>query len=457
MNAARRLTFVLLIVGLSLGMSGRVWAQDYWGKDPKDLTREDILKWVEDYRSAKPEFKPGDVLGQKDIEKMKPFIFPGWWPEYNFPELKMEIGERRDNRQRDDFIAATEKYSSQTKIAEDGAWINYVAGQPFPTPLDLKDPMAGYKAVWNFEYRWYNYGRLTDPNHWVWVRRGGNHEGRSAKGYEEYYGGGGTFERTIWSYYRKTYHSHLAQLPQHNYTLPLPNAGIYEYKDYNDFYEPYDIRGIRFSVHRYNDPHRPDDAWAYIPSLRRVRRVSAEVKSDSLLGTDHTLDDFDTFSGRPLEHEWKFHGYKDILAVMNSKYEITHFYGPNGWITEDRYEVRPMAVVEQIPKNPRHPYSSKILFWDAQTWHGPLAMAFDRKGKLWKVWQSNYYWSEDHWERWPEGNKGCQCHQLQSINVVDMQNDRGTIIPLFNPGYPDEDPEEIADFFDLNKLTEGRR
>jgi hypothetical protein len=40
------------------------------------------------------------------------------------------------------------------------------------------------------------------------------------------------------------------------------------------------------------------DAWAYIPNLRRVRRISAEVKSDSLLGTDITIDDFDGFNDR---------------------------------------------------------------------------------------------------------------------------------------------------------------
>jgi len=34
---------------------------------------------------------------------------------------------------------------------------------------------------------------------------------------------------------------------------------------------------------------------AYIPVLRRLRRISTEMKSDSLLGTDFTLDDFWTF------------------------------------------------------------------------------------------------------------------------------------------------------------------
>ena len=64
------------------------------------------------------------------------------------------------------------------------------------------------------------------------------------------------------------------------------------------FLTPFDIRGTAFIIWRYledadkGDPYRADDAWAYIPNPRRVRRISAEVKSDSLLGTDITIDDF---------------------------------------------------------------------------------------------------------------------------------------------------------------------
>ena len=82
---------------------------------------------------------------------------------------------------------------------------------------------------------------------------------------------------------------------------------------------------------RYDDPRKADDSWAYIPSLRRVRRISVEVKSDSLLGTDHTLEDFYGFNGRPMEHSWEYIGTARILAVARSRYPETVYYGPNGW------------------------------------------------------------------------------------------------------------------------------
>jgi hypothetical protein len=41
-----------------------------------------------------------------------------------------------------------------------------------------------------------------------------------------------------------------------------------------------------------------------------VRRVTAEVKSDSLLGTDHTIADFYGFADRVVNWNWKFLGWK---------------------------------------------------------------------------------------------------------------------------------------------------
>ena len=216
---------------------------------------------------------------------------------------------------------------------------NYVCGQPFPNS-DIKEgePDAGWKAVWNYESRWQNYGLMVYAPA-SWDRFGGTHDipkwdlppadWTSSAGVSSIqmtlpsdaemkmiYGGGGTFQRTLYAFYRKVFYTHLAMLENH--TLPVPDAARSEFKEFTGFYAPFDIRGTAFIIYRYSDAHRQDDAWAYIPNLRRVRRISAEVKSDSLLGTDHTLEDFYSFSGRELEWNWKFLGWKDQLAVQDS-------------------------------------------------------------------------------------------------------------------------------------------
>ena len=50
------------------------------------------------------------------------------------------------------YKAATERYSPQLRLDGDGDLKNYVAGLPFPL-LDVNDPQAATKIMWNFAYR----------------------------------------------------------------------------------------------------------------------------------------------------------------------------------------------------------------------------------------------------------------------------------------------------------------
>jgi len=455
------------IAALVLLLAAPVRAQDY-----KSYTRETFDQWYEKYKDTKADFKPGDVLTAKDIERMRPFVPPGYLEQLNFPEFKAEIIAPVSHRPRQDYVDCTEKYQSQVRMKPDGSVENYTCGQPFSSELKVDDPQAGFKAAWNFEYRWQNYGYFCDCPA-TWDRFGGSHatppeyeppppswrEGipftwtkPSAEEMKDIYGGGGNFQRHLTCMYKKIIESHLPQLPDH--LVPAPDAATFEWKEFTGFFEPFDIRGTAFIIYRYNDPFRADDAWAYIPNLRRVRRISAEVKSDSLLGTDHTLEDFYGFSGRPLEWKWKFMGFKDALVVMDSKYDYTHLYGPNGIIPNDVWSLRRFVLIERKSKDPRHPYSSVVDFWDPENWDTFYMEAWDRKGKLWKVWEFQKKWTET-FKDWADINKGTFITNFQSIQVLDLQNDRGTIW-ITPGGYPNLDVKVLG-LYDINKLEEIHR
>jgi outer membrane lipoprotein-sorting protein len=57
------------------------------------------------------------------------------------------------------------------------------------------------------------------------------------------------------------------------------------------FAAPADVRDTAFMNWSYADPGRPDDQWIYLPALRSVRRISAERRNDSFMGSDFTYDD----------------------------------------------------------------------------------------------------------------------------------------------------------------------
>ena len=445
-------------------------------QDIKSYTQANLNEWLRKYADAKPDFKPGDVLGQKELEKMRPFVPPGYLEQVNFPEFKMPIIAPRDHTPRRDFMNCTEKYQAQVKLGSDGTLENYLCGQPFSNAsLDPKDPQSGLKAVYNFDYRWQNYGQLSLNFLYIYDKFGGSHSGpipidappgnwieglklvsKLPDDVSRYYGGGGTFEKTASSFYERLYFSHLAPLADRGGLLDTPDAKNFFWKEFNGLMSPFDMRGQVIIDYRYTDPRRADDAWAYDPKLRRVRRISLEVKSDSVAGTEQTFEDFYTFSGRPLSWNWKFLGWKDVLCVADPKEDYPYFYGPNGQITDDVWSVRRVAVIERTPKIPNHPYSSVVMLWDAENWTPWLAFSFDRDKKLYKTWTLQNKWSED-FKEFAELNHGLRVSTLQSEVVVDVQNDRATIFGGYGTGNPDISLEHAKRLFDINKLEEAHR
>ncbi len=464
--------------GVALAALVGLVASSAMAQDVKSYTRQTFDEWFQKNANAKPDFKPGDVLTAKDIERMRPFMPPGYLEQLTFPEFKMAIIAPTDHTPRKDYQDCSAKHQNQTKLKADGSLENYVCGQPFlNSDLNPSDPTSGMKAAWNFDHRWQNYGFLMSGGYATWDRfDGGTHQPVQ---YEQppqewtaaanltapvgptntadLYGGGGSFQRSLGSFYSRVYYTNLAQLQNQGGLLGIADAKDFFWKEFTGFFSPFDIRGTVFIVYRYADPTRADDAWAYIPNLRRVRRISAEVKSDSLLGTDHTIEDFYSFSGRPLEWNWKFLGWRDVLGVVDSKYDYTHLYGPKGIIPDDVWSVRRYAVVERTPKDPRHPYSSVVMLWDAQNYDAWLSFAWDRKGKLWKAWEFQKKWSETYeLPALAAINKGTDTTNFQSVQVLDLQNDRGTIWECPG-GYPTVDPKKVASLYDINKLEQIHR
>lgn len=468
-----RLAATVLLLALSLTMTDVARAQNM--APVKNYTRANVDEWLRKNENTKPDFKPGEVITAKDIERLRPFLPPGYFEYLNFPEFKAEIMSTQDHLPRREYLDCTEKHQFQVKLLANGTMENYECGQPFPSQgLSADDPMSGLKAAWDFNWRWQNFGPAALNITWTLARFGGNHtppvpemppssdmtigvNGTLPTNTAEIYGGGGSFPRNLQSTYQRVYFTHLAQLSEQHGILPVPAAKDFEFKDFIEFFEPFDFRGYAFIIYRYADPFRADDAWGYIPNLRRVRRLTAEVKSDSVLGTDQTLDDFATFSGRPVDWNWKFLGYRDVLSVADSKYIYSHLGGPIGMVPDDAWSIRRVAVTERTPKNPKQPYSSAIMFWDVENWYPLYSLAFARDNKLWRVQQFSWKWSETYDKEWAQDNRGTHANTFQSNQVFDVQNDRGTILMGYGFCYPNVTAQHVAQLYDVNKLEEVHR
>lgn len=446
--------------------------------DISQYTVNTVVDWLHKYANATPDFKPGDVLTSKDLDRLRPFIVPGYLEQLNFPGAKVEIAATRSHLPRQDFLDCSEKYQNQVVLTKDGTIANYVCGQPFADDtLSADKPDSGVKAAWNFEYRWQNAGH--GALNWLLsiVRLPGNHDGEKMilpaplqlwtiphtsalpTDVTAQYGGGGTFQRTMGCVYWRFYLSHLAPYASSGGVLPgVQDAKDFEFKEFTGFYTPFDIRGTAFIVWRYNDPFRADESWAYLPAIRRVRRVTAEVKSDSLLGTDHTIADFYGFADRVVNWNWKFLGWKTVLAIHDMRHPDTQLYGPTGLLVDDVWTLRKYAVILRTPKDPRNPYSGVINFWDSENWDSWWTMAFDRNGHLWKVWQWPKRWSEDYaGGPFAEWNVGVKATTNPGPIVIDVQNSRGTIILNWGRGYPIPSPSYLKSIMEPTSLEDTHR
>ncbi|HLU66419.1 MAG TPA: DUF1329 domain-containing protein, partial [Kofleriaceae bacterium] len=228
----------------------------------------------DDAPGGPPPFSEGDVIGLGDIDKLRPYLPKEVWANRDFffyEGMKLEIGPSfADYSPAPVYQEATAKFKGQPRLGPDGSLENYVAGQPFPMEeIDCEgDPDAGAKIMWNFSYRWAPISGFSSFYYSYWDR------GEELPLYYEGTGGGVTLSR-------RPEPEFLEQGGDLFRGESRKNAGGAEVT------APFDARGIMLLTYRYKESDMPlakarnDDTWVYVPTLRRVRRISTAQRTDA--------------------------------------------------------------------------------------------------------------------------------------------------------------------------------
>ncbi len=402
--------------------------------------------------------REGEIIPFEGVTRLKPYLPPEFWPHRDlvfYEGMQLEIGPAfRDYSPPPAYQEATEKYAGQARIGPDGSLERYTAGQPFPmNEIDcLEDPRAGIKIIWNFDYRWQGGGLASHGYYSYWDR---------GEELPLYYEG---WARAVWLAHRPE--------PQHVERGGDLFRGEQRKLAYGvEIWAPFDAKGISIINYRYKSSDGPrasarnDDTWVYVPSLRRVRRISSAQRTDAVSGTDFTFDDFSGFFGIPPQYEWQCLGESELLATVNSRvkaypYSKDHNFGPYGLsFADDRWELRQAFKIRFVPKNDDHPYAYKILYIDKNTAEMLYSFAYDRKEELWKIIYHNKRWSEDghefykDWEGVPEPRDSMTVADI----VINVQTGTGNRIEGWDAhGTPLEGKGKIRRYIDVGRLTRGR-
>ncbi|MGH7820329.1 MAG: DUF1329 domain-containing protein [Candidatus Binatia bacterium] len=322
--------------------------------------------------AARADVKAGEVISRKNAGLVKDLVSPGveWCINRG---MSLKIGEYKKIDLPKAYRDATEKYSSQVKLAADGLKLEgYVAGLPFPT-LDPNDPKIATKVMWNYEYRW---GATDDSD---------------ARNFDADTGPvfGGSTPMSVERHFLLDHIRRLRYVGR-LYVDPKPTweskEGYQGKSGLHPILEPFDLKGVGGISHRYLDPGKHDETWLYLPSLRRVRRLSTAQRSDALFGQDIDVDSFSGYDGHIAWMDWKFLGEKQMLGAYHGEnYPVK--WGPGGadFAFDDVWEKRPTYVVEGVSKLAQYAYGKRIIFLDKEAMTVSYSDIYDRTGALWKV------------------------------------------------------------------------
>jgi outer membrane lipoprotein-sorting protein len=135
------------------------------------------------------------------------------------------------------------------------------------------------------------------------------------------------------------------------------NIGEQKYFIY--FHEPGDVRRLTFMIWKY--PGKEDDRWIYVPAVDLIRRIAADDKYSSFVGSDFSYEDV---SGRDLS-------------------EDTHIL-----LREEPLDDREAFVVQSIPLAPAA-FTRRVSWIDKDSFLPLKIEYFDAQNQLQRIFTAN--------------------------------------------------------------------
>jgi len=359
-----------------------------------------------------PEIKPGMIIdgnNYKNYPGLEKLLSPGQWKRMDLnsygPLSPLKIVETNQYHFSKGFIEKTIKNMKTCKIGADGITMEgYIGGIPFPYPK------SGLELGWNLDQKYLGDTCFMNP---MWIRLYGRNN-RPERDMKWYLGQVRWSNRTDWGEDFK------------------PNPEGINFTGSGWFFYPRDISGSCFVRRKFLASDKPDEFMLYIPSMRRIRRLSGRDTQDPIFGADVNWDDFQQFyqkiSPTDFPIEWKILEETEILApsLIHSDYRkgeerpsdsFVDDSGDQTWLYFVSWQRRPVYVVESKELDNRYVYSKRILYVDREAMYPVIQENYDQAGRFWHSWVRDWM-IENHTGYFMENFS----------DIVDFLNDHRTIL-----------------------------
>ena len=361
--------------------------KDNWQKAEK-LLPDPVLKRV----------KAGDytfTVVPVDDQKFKENFTANYWAASEANEGKYELDAE----------------TCGIKVKETGELPDHIFGKPFPR-IDPKDPLAACKVAWNF----YLANQLGEGVGATFTLNGIDRNGE--------------FRRIKMWRHANSYMGRTEKAEENPENLRVTTM--------SHAMEPADAEGVNILSQQLNEWDAQDNIWAYLPQMRRARRVNAATRSDPIAGLDIFSDDLNCYAGKVEYYKWKIIGEQNILAPVIGPYALKQIEGDDGkldvpipylrggyetpgnegapWqITENLVMVeRPVWVIEGQSTDPYYNFGKVIMYIDKDMSRIYWKNVHNRAGEYFYTAMCSY-----HWSRSDDGEFG-----LTTPNMVMGVNDK---------------------------------
>lgn len=390
------------------------------------------------YKQGVPSFSgyvPGTTIGKNNVQNYKQILDAATYDLIEKGQLTLATEQTQSIALNPNYIAATKKFANQVKLGTAvGTIEGYMAGRPFPFAPDKSDPRAGEKLAFNYKYTQIvgDSGRIF-PFPWKYID------------YKT-----GRVERQL------DFDFHFISLKHRTTQAPVeditPNPSNLYRQIYLKVLGPQDLRNTQLLIQRYDDDTKLDDSYLYLGFQRRVRRLATGQTTDSFLGSDLMIEDFEGYNGRVLDATWKYVETKTMLMPVyrhsewkelgpkdEDGYSMVTFGGQAGCFPNVPWSLRKVYVVEATPTNSSSPIGKRVMYLDAQGSVFPIMLIYDKTGRLWKRWMVGFSDSAYH----APVNKPAGIMIYTTASMLDVQSQHCTALALKMQSEPKANPPSM--------------
>jgi hypothetical protein len=288
-------------------------------------------------------------------------------------DIQMEIGPAILRPLPKNYLESTEKYSSQLSLVElPTGGLNlrgYSGGAPFPDP---QEPHRGWKVLADVWYRYIphlivdSYGTTCTQNSM----------------------GNVSCSSDVFVARQLSFNT------DPGVPSTIPGAEGKYYTEWFMTLEPENERYNASLVISYTDLSKPQDIYAFIPSLRRSQAVSSSARCSTFAGTDFTPDEYRYgFNANLTQMKVDFVAEKKILALVDAQFPTGAF--PDGYIMPlgwpqpswGKWQVRDASVisVSKVPSEATgYCYGKRVMYVDKASSATLWLDLYDKDMKYWK-------------------------------------------------------------------------